>query len=56
MDKFRGILMLVAAAVAFYGGWKGHHGMQAVMAYLLGALALALGIWHLTRKKPGPRE
>jgi len=50
MQHFRGILMLIASGVAFYRGWKIHTGEYAVMAYLLGALALGVAIWHLTRK------
>ena len=50
MNHFRGILMLIASGVAFYRGWKIHTGEYAVMAYVLGALALGVAIWHLTRK------
>ena len=46
--------MLVAAAIAFWKGWQIHHGETAVLAYGLGAVALALGVWHLTRKAPRP--
>ncbi len=53
MNHFRGYLMLLAAVFAFYRGWKIHHGHFALMAYCLGVLALALAIWHLTRK---PRQ
>jgi hypothetical protein len=28
---------------------------MAVLAYGLGAIALALGVWHLTRKAPARR-
>jgi hypothetical protein len=52
MQHFRGLLMLVAAAVAFYRGWKVHTGNYAVMAYVLGALALGLAVWHLTHASP----
>lgn len=47
--------MLLAAAVAFWKGWQVHHGQTAWLAYLLGALALAVAIWHLTRKPPQRR-
>lgn len=47
--------MLLAAAVAIWKGWEIHHGETAVLACGLGALALALGLWHLTRKAPAPR-
>jgi len=35
VQQFRGILMLVAAGIAFYRGWKIHTGDYAVMAYVL---------------------
>ena len=54
MNHFRGIMMLLAAAVAIWKGWQIHRGETAVLAYGLGAIALALGIWHLTRPS-GPR-
>jgi hypothetical protein len=55
MNHFRGLLMLVASAVAFYKGWKIHHGQSALLGYALGVLALGLAIWHLTRPAPQPR-
>ena len=55
VNPVRGIVMLVAAAIAFWKGWQIHHGESAVLAYGLGAIALALGVWHLTRKMPTPR-
>jgi len=51
MNHVRGVLMLVAAAVAVWRGWKIHTGTHAWMAYGLGALALGLAAWHLTRKE-----
>jgi len=47
--------MLVAAAIAIYRGWKIHTGHTALLAYGLGALALGLAIWHLTRSVPPKR-
>jgi hypothetical protein len=55
VNPVRGIVMLIAAAIAFWKGWQIHHGETAVLAYGLGAIALALGVWHLTRKMPRPR-
>ena len=43
--------MLVAAGIAFYRGWKIHTGNYALMAYVLGVLALGLAVWHLTRSR-----
>lgn len=55
MNRIRGIVMVIAAAVAIWKGWQIHRGETAVLAYGLGALALALGVWHLTRKGAAAR-
>jgi hypothetical protein len=46
--------MLLAAGVAIWRGWQIHRGPYAALAYGLAVLALALGVWHLTRKPPAP--
>jgi hypothetical protein len=51
----RGIVMLLAAAVALWKGWQIHRGETAMLAYGLGALALVMGIWHLTRRTESSR-
>jgi hypothetical protein len=48
-------VLLIAAVLAIGRGWQIHRGEMAVLAYGLGAMALALGVWHLTRKAPPPR-
>ena len=55
MNHARGIVMLLAAAVAFWKGWQLHRGETAVLAYALGALAFSLALWHLLRKPPRQR-
>ena len=55
MNHVRGIVMLLAAGIAFWKGWQLRHGQMAMMAYFLGVLALVVGVWHLTRKAPRPR-
>jgi len=52
MNRLRGIVMVLAAAVAAWKGWQLHHGERALIAYGLAALALALGAWHLWRREP----
>lgn len=47
--------MIVAALVAFWKGWQIHRGETSVLAYGLGAMALALGVWHLTQKPRRPQ-
>ena len=49
MNHPRGFVMLLAAAFAFYRGWRIHTGHTAVLAYILGTLALAMAVWHFTR-------
>lgn len=58
MNRFRGVVLLVAAALAFWKGWRIHRGEMAVLAYGLGVLAVAMGAWHLIqaqRQPPAPR-
>jgi hypothetical protein len=50
MNFFRGVLMIVAAGIALWKGWEIHGGPYAWLAYGLGAAALGLAVWHLTRK------
>jgi hypothetical protein len=45
-DPLRGILMSIAAVIAFWRGWQIHRGHYAWMAYALGVLALGLATWH----------
>jgi len=52
MNRVRGVVMLVAAGIVFFRGWQIHSGRYALLACALGVLALAMGIWHLTRKPP----
>jgi hypothetical protein len=47
MNPFRGILMIVAAGIAFWRGWQIHHGQYAWMAYGLSIVALGLACWHI---------
>jgi hypothetical protein len=56
MNRVRGIMMLAAAGIAIYKGWNIHFGPHAVLAYGLGALALGLALWRLTRNASRPRR
>lgn len=47
--------MVLVACVAFWKGYTLHGSHLAFTAYGLGVLALALAIWHLTRKPAPPR-
>jgi hypothetical protein len=47
--------MVLAAALAIWKGWQLHSGRNALLAYGLAAMALALAIWHFTRKPPRRR-
>ena len=48
--------MLLAAAVALWKGWQIHRGEYAWLAYGLGVMALALGVWHLRRGESARRD
>ena len=54
VNRLRSIVLLLAAAAAFWKGWQIHRGERALAAYGLGAAALALAIWLLTRKAARP--
>lgn len=47
--------MAIAAAVAFWKGWQVHHGRTALLACILGVLALSMAVWHFTRRAPQRR-
>jgi hypothetical protein len=55
VNRVRGIVMLIAAALAITKGWQIHRGEMAVLAYGLGVMALTVGVWHMTRKASSPR-
>jgi hypothetical protein len=55
MNRIRGVLMVMAACLAFGEGWRLRATHYALSAVGLGVLAMALGVWHLTRKAPQPR-
>ncbi len=44
--------MVIAACISFWEGWRLRNTHYAISAAGLGVLALALGVWHLTRKAP----
>ena len=46
--------MLLVGGFALYEGWSIHTGPRSYWAYILGVLAIALGVWRLTRKPPQP--
>jgi len=54
MNQVRGVIMILLGGFAFYEGWKIHTGNSALWAYGLGVLAVAVGIFRLTRRPPQP--
>ena len=54
MEHARGILMLVAAIIAFWKAWMLHGGPQFWLACGLGILALSMAVWHFMRKSQPP--
>jgi hypothetical protein len=54
MTHLRGIMLLAAGFFALYEGWRIHTGRQALWAYGLGVLAVAVGLWRLFRDPDQP--
>lgn len=52
MNQVRGIIMILLGGFALYQGWILHTGQRALLAYALGVVAVAVGVWRLTRKPP----
>ncbi len=60
MTVFRGILMLAAGVFVIVQGWRmqthqipsGHWPVS--VFYVMGVLAIGLGVWRLTKKPPKP--
>jgi hypothetical protein len=55
MNPFRGVMMIAAAGIAFYLGWRRFTGSEALLAFGLGVVAVGLAVWHLTRSTEGRR-
>lgn len=54
MGLFRGILLIALGVFALYEGWRMmtlHVGQRAWFAILLGAVAIALGVFRMIRKE-----
>jgi hypothetical protein len=54
MNQVRGIVMIALGCFALYQGWTIHTGQHALLAYGVAVLAIAVGIFRLTRKPPPP--
>jgi len=54
VNRLRSIVLVLAAVLAIWKGWQIHHGERALIAFGLGALALALAVWLMTRKAEKP--
>jgi hypothetical protein len=52
MNQVRGVIMILLGGFAFYQGWVLPTGQRSLMAYGVGVLAVAVGVWRLTRKPP----
>ena len=50
MNQVRGVIMIALGGWALYMGWHSLTGSRAYFAYALGVVAIATGIWRLTRK------
>jgi uncharacterized membrane protein len=49
MRRFRGLMMLVVGCYGIYRGLTEHTLLRSLIGFGIGALAIPLGIWHLTR-------
>ena len=49
MGPIRGVILIIFGILALYRGWTLHAGRQALLAYALGVLSLAIGGWRVTR-------
>lgn len=47
--------MLLASAFAFFQAWRFRTGPHAILAVVLGVLALALAAWHFRSPRSRPR-
>lgn len=54
MNAFRGIVLVALGVFALYRGWLVHTGQKAWFAYVLGVVAIALGMWRLLRNPNKP--
>jgi hypothetical protein len=48
--------MLLAGCFALYEAWRVLTGQRAGIALALGLVAIALGVWHLTRRETQRRQ
>ncbi|MDE3147953.1 MAG: hypothetical protein KGL37_00660 [Acidobacteriota bacterium] len=56
MNRFRGIVLIAAGILALYEGWRIHTGSRMWLAFAVGLMAICLGAWRLTQKRPKPPE
>ena len=54
MNVFRAVLMFGVGVFAIYRGWMMHNSERAWLAYGLGVVAIALGVWRLKRNPNKP--
>jgi hypothetical protein len=54
MDRMRGVILILMGGFALCRGWTLHTGESVLLAYALGVVSLALGVWRLTRKASKP--
>jgi hypothetical protein len=50
MGPMRGVILIIFGILAVYRGWTLHAGLQALLAYALGVVSLAIGGWRVSRR------
>ena len=50
MGPMRGVILIVFGILALSRGWTLHAGAQALLAYALGVVSLAIGSWRVARR------
>lgn len=50
MGPMRGVILIVFGILALYRGWTLHAGAQALLAYGLGVVSLAIGGWRVSSR------
>jgi Na+/H+ antiporter NhaD/arsenite permease-like protein len=51
VGPMRGVVLILFGVLALYRGWMLHGGERAWIAYGLGVIAVAIGVFHIARSR-----